>query len=175
MTSKTVCEELVFFQVHKEHVEALRNFLYYRFGSLEKAKDCSQDAFTKLWQNCSKVPFEKAKSYLFTVANRLFLDAMSHDKVILKFEKHEATTSDRLEGNPEYVYREEEFKEKLEAVISALPDKQRAVFLMSRIDKIPNKEISEALDISIKTVEKHITSSLRHMRENLDELKDFKI
>lgn len=175
MKDKSVCEEPGFLQLHEEHSVPLRNFLYYRFGSLEKAKDCAQEAFIRLWENCSKVSFEKAKSYLFTVANRIFLDAATHQKVVLKFEKRESGTDMRMENNPEYLYRGEEFKQELETAVSNLPDKQRTVFLMSRIDKTPNKEIAEALDVSIKTVEKHMTSALKSLRESLDELNHYKI
>ncbi|MBU2915373.1 RNA polymerase sigma factor [Reichenbachiella agariperforans] len=175
MKDKSVCEEQVFIHIHQEQSVPLRNFLYYRFGSLEKAQDCAQESFVRLWENCSKVAFEKAKSYLFTIANRIFLDDVSHQKVVLKFEKHESMSSIQMEHNPEYVYRESEFKSQLETAVSSLPDKQRTVFLMSRIDKIPNKEIAETLDISIKTVEKHMTSALKSLKEQLDELKDFKI
>lgn len=171
----TICEEQTFHKVHEDYAAPLRNFLYYKFGSLEKARDCAQESFIKLWENCHKVAFEKAKSYLFTIANRLFLDHVSHQKVVLKFEKHEAKSSVQMEYNPEYIYRGSEFKQELETAISNLSDKQRTIFLMSRIDKSSNKEIAETLEVSVKTVEKHITSALKNLRSNLDGIKGFKI
>ncbi|MEQ8471136.1 MAG: sigma-70 family RNA polymerase sigma factor [Marinoscillum sp.] len=175
MSHSSVCEEQVFQEVHKSHGQSLRNFLFYKFGDLEKARDFAQDAFIKLWHNCSKVPFEKAKSYLFTVANRLFLDEVDHQKVVLKFQHRQNLTESQMESNPEYVYREEEFKNRLEEIISELPEKQRTVFLLSRIDKMKNKEIAESLDLSIKTVEKHMTNSLKFLKDNLDEIANVKI
>ncbi|PIB36978.1 hypothetical protein BFP72_16990 [Reichenbachiella sp. 5M10] len=175
MREKTVCEEQSFLQIHREHAVSLRNFLYYRFGSMEKAKDCAQEAYLRLWENCSKVTFDKAKSYLFTVGNRLFLDAAAHQKVALKFEKRESRSEKQYESNPEYLYRGEEFQSQLEELVSSLPDKQRTVFLMSRIDKLPNQAIADTLDISIKTVEKHLSSSLKKLKEQMDELNNFKI
>ncbi len=76
-----------FFFLHKEYAASLRNFLFYKTGSLEKASDFVQEAFMKLWVNCSKVVFSKSKSYLYTIANRIFLDDYDHQKVVLKFEK----------------------------------------------------------------------------------------
>lgn len=175
MNHKSICEESIFLQVHTEHATPLRNFLYYRFGSLEKAKDCAQEAFVKLWENCKKVGVEKAKSYLFTVANRRFLDDVDHNKVILKFEKSETSTEAQLESNPEFLYRKDDFQEKLERLISDIPEKPRVVFLMSRIDKIKNREIAETLGISIKTVEKHLSTTLKSLKEKMDELNDFKL
>lgn len=171
----SVCEEKVFQEVHKAHAVSLRNFLYYKYGDLEKARDYAQDAFIKLWNNCKSVSFGKAKSYLYVVANRLFLDDLSHEKVKMKFQMRQSMTESRLESNPEHLYREQEFKESLEAAISDLPERQRTVFLMSRIDKMSNKEIAEALEISVKGVEKNITQALKGLRLKLDELKNIRI
>lgn len=175
MNLPSVCEEKSFADLHQAHATSLRNFLFYRFGSLEKAKDCAQEAFVRLWNNCSKVAFDKAKSYLFTTANRIFLDDAAHQKVVLKFERRSDTREAQSETNPEFLYQIDEFKEQLETVVSNLPEKQRAVFLMSRIDKMKNQEIADSLEISVKTVEKHITSSLKSIRAELDELNHFSI
>lgn len=175
MNQPSVCEERSFARLHQAHAVSLRNFLFYRFGSLEKAKDCAQEAFIRLWNNCSKVAFDKAKSYLFTTANRIFLDDTAHQKVVLKFERRSNAKEAQSESNPEFLYQVEEFKGQLEEVISSLPEKQRTVFLMSRIDKMKNQQIADALDISVKTVEKHITSSLKSVKLALDELNHFSI
>ncbi|MFK7953327.1 MAG: RNA polymerase sigma factor [Ekhidna sp.] len=172
---KSICEDQVFREVHSSHELPLRNFLFYKLGNLEKAKDFAQEAFVRLWNNCSKVALEKAKSYLFTTANHLFLDDYDHQKVVLKFEYRSDATESRMEQNPEHVYREKEFKSRLEEVISDLPEKQREVFLLSRIDKMKNKEISEALDVSIKTVEKHVGNAIKSIKSSLDEMADLKL
>ncbi|MEQ9286701.1 MAG: sigma-70 family RNA polymerase sigma factor [Cyclobacteriaceae bacterium] len=173
--SNSVCEEKVFNEVHSSHVVSLRNFLFYKSGDLEKAKDIAQEAFVRLWNNCKKVALDKVKSYLFTTANRLFLDDVDHQKVILKFQHRSGMSESQLEHNPEYLYREGEFKARLEEAVSSLPEKQRVVFLMSRIDKIKNKDIADQLDISIKTVEKHLATSISTLKSMLDDLSELKI
>jgi RNA polymerase sigma-70 factor (ECF subfamily) len=55
----------------------------------------------------------------------------------------------------------------VESVIKQMPERQREVFLMSRREKLTNKEIATRLDISIKAVEKHITKSLSMIRKEL--------
>ena len=59
---------------------------------------------------------------------------------------------------------EQEWKNKIEAAIAALPEKQRTVFLMSRIDKKTYKEIAEVLGISKQAVEKRIYKALDTLR-----------
>ena len=41
------------------------------------------------------------------------------------------------------------------------------VFILSRMKNLPNKEIALRLDISVKTVEFHITRSLKQLRVRL--------
>ena len=115
---ETLCEERHFHQTYSTHEIKVRNFLFYKLGDLEKAKDFTQEAFIRLWNNCSKVAIEKARSFLFTTANRLFLDHYDHQKVVLKFEHRTDKTESRMELNPEFLYQGEEFKQKLEAAIS---------------------------------------------------------
>ncbi len=159
----TVCEEKIFQSIFVSQAEGLRNFLYYKTGNLQQAEDLMQDAFAKLWENCAKVSFDKAKSFLFTVANNKFLNQVQHQKVVLKFEQR--GHSQQTNQNPQYLLEEEEFRQQLMKAISELPEAQREVFLMNRIDKKTYREIAEILEISIKTVEKRMHNALKTLRK----------
>jgi len=161
--SKSVCEEANFKSIFISQSEGLRNFMYYKTGNHQEAEDLVQEAFGKLWENCAKVIFEKAKSYLFTIANNLFLNQVAHQKVVLKFKQQKPAS--QTNQNPQFLLEEEEFKKRLMDAISALPERQRIVFLMNRIDKKKYKEIAELLDISVKAVEKRMHSALVSLRK----------
>jgi RNA polymerase sigma-70 factor (ECF subfamily) len=53
--------------------------------------------------------------------------------------------------------------------MQVLPEKCREVFQLSRFEEKSYKEISEELNISVKTVENHIAKALRIMRSELSE------
>ncbi len=161
--SKSVCQEEVYKSVFESHAEHLINFMYYKSGNRQQSEDLMQDAYGKLWEQCSKVSIEKAKSFLFTVANNLFLNQVKHSKVVLKFEQR--GHSDRNDESPEFLLEEAEFKLKLEAAIAALPEGQREVFLMNRIDKLKYKEIAEKLGVSVKAIEKRMHKALAALRK----------
>ncbi len=169
----SVCEEQVFQSLYNEHLKSVRNFIYYKNGDLDRAEDIAQESFIKMWNNCKDVIFEKAKGFLFTVANRLFLNEVRHEKIKLSFAKDAPKNIEK--NDPAFLIEEQEFKTKLETVISALPEKQREVFLMSRIDKMSYKEIAETLEISVKAVEKRMNVCLKTLREKVEELKIYKI
>ncbi len=158
-----VCQEKKFQAIFVEQAEQLRNFMYYKTGNLQQAEDLMQDAFGKLWENCAKVILEKAKSFLFTVANNLFLNQVAHQKVVLKFGNRGHSQQSNI--TPQFLLEEQELKKRLEAAISALPEGQRIVFLMNRIDKKKYREIAEELDISVKAVEKRMHKALAALRK----------
>ncbi len=162
-SSKSVCEQPVFTKLFETHAEAVRNFIYYKCGDLEQAEDVMQEAFIKLWHHCKKVLFEKAKGFLCTVANNLFLNQVAHKKVRLEYAK--IPHSNKNVESPDFVMEEKEFLEILQKAIADLPTSQREVFLLNRIDKKTYSEIAEMLDISVKAVEKRMHNALKQLRK----------
>lgn len=166
--NQSICEPKIFEEVYNSQASTLRNFMYYKCGDTATADDFVQEAFVKLWKNCAKVLVEKAKSFLFTVANNLFLNDYSHKKVVLKHQQQK--TINYSNETPEFLLEEKEFMVKLQNAIADLPEKQREVFLLNRIDKKKYREIAELLDISIKTVEKRMSLALKTLRKKIGKI-----
>ena len=164
------CNELVFSSFFKAHIKALRNFLFYKYGNEDQAEDLTQEAFIKLWQNCASVPIEKAKSYIYTIANNSSLNEIKHKKVVLQYEKQH-TGLDKTNENPEFILEEKQFKTKLLKSIEDLNETQRVAFLMHRIDGKKYSEIAEKLNISVKAVEKRMHLALVELRKKIDFIK----
>ena len=164
-TDRSVCETKVYNHLFDLHIETLRNYLYYQCGNMQQAEDLAQDAFIKLWNNCKKVLFEKARGFLYAVAKNAFYNEVAHKKVVLAYEK--VPHRDKNIETPEYKMEEMEFKEKLQKAINALPEGQREVFLLNRIDKKTYREIAEMLGVSQKAVEKRMHKALVKMRKTV--------
>jgi len=168
---KTICEEATFQHFFMEHSLGLRNFLIAKFGNSDDAEDLVQDAFIKLWNNCGKVEFNKAKSYLFTVAVNLGISIKRHEQV--KFRNHDiiaSYTKGHTNETPQFEMESKEFMEKFQKSIASLPDRQREVFLLSRIEKKTYKEIAELSGVSVKAIEKLMGKALKKMRIEIGEV-----
>lgn len=167
---ESVCQEDVYNSLYHKHFQALRNYVYYKCGDLDQAEDIAQESFIRLWQKCADVIFEKVTGFVHTVANRLFLDQVRSKKVSLRFEKDQVTQQNN--EDPYHILRTEEFRQRIEEVISDLPEGQREVFLLNRIDKHTYKEIAEMLGISQTAVEKRMAKALVKLKDRIEEFKN---
>jgi RNA polymerase sigma-70 factor (family 1) len=165
-----ICKETIFSDFFKNHVKGLRNYLIYKFGNQDQAEDATQEAFIKLWQNCKDVPVEKAKSYLYTIANNTSLNVIAHQKVVLQYEKNNSIVDKTIES-PEFLLEEDQFRTKLLRAIDRLNETQRVAFLMNRIDGKKYATIAEELNISVKAVEKRIHLALTALRKEFENFK----
>tara|TARA_R110000868_G_scaffold411545_2_gene705226 strand:- start:390 stop:899 length:510 start_codon:yes stop_codon:yes gene_type:complete len=169
MDTNKLCEEAYFNDFYLKHAQSASNFAYYKCGDKDSALDFVQDAFSKIWENCSKIDFNKAKTYLFTTINNLFLNTIKHDKVVMEYAKA-SPYIDKTNESPEYILEEEEFKKKLQSAISLLTESQREVFLLNRIEGKKYREIAELLGLSQKAVEKRMSGALKILREHIENI-----
>lgn len=169
---ESICEEIRFQAFFNKNAGLLRNFLYYKFGSLEEVDDVVQDAFIKLWDNCSKVTQATAKSYLFRIGINLSTSILRHHSVKLRHQKEVVSINkDTTNESPEFVLEEKEFKQKLENAIASLPERQREVYLMNRIEGKTYREIAELSGVSVKAIEKLIHKALVKLRKEIENIR----
>jgi RNA polymerase sigma-70 factor (ECF subfamily) len=160
----SVCNETVFSSIYNDISQSVWRFIYFKCGDEAQADDLVQEAFIKLWNNCAKVTKEKAKSFLFTVANNAFLNEVAHKKVVLKHAQLAPTKVDNQ--SPEFVLEEKQYHKKLQDAIANLSEAQRTAFLMNRIDGMKYVEIAAHLNISVKAVEKRMSQALKALRSD---------
>lgn len=166
MTTKNVCKENVFNDIFRSISKDLHNFLYYKYGEYNNPQDIVQLAFEKLWKNCKNVLPEKAKSFLFTVANNEMLNSLSRKKTVLNYKLQ--TPKNYTVESPEYILEEKEYHDRLKKAIEELSEEQRVTFLLNRIEGKKHQEIAEMLGISRKAVEKRIYTALNLLRQKVE-------
>lgn len=160
-----LCNEKKFNDFFRDNSSLLNNYIFYKCGNIDLSQDIVQDAFIKFWNNCHKIIPQKAKSYLFTIANNLFLNEYSKSKVVSNYKNN--LKKDYTIESPEFLLEEKEYGDRLKKAISNLTEAQRTAFLLSRIDGKKYKEIAEILNISVKAVEKRIHNALLNLRKDI--------
>lgn len=164
--TENICAEAIFEQVYNEHSKSLHDFLYYKYGGKYDPDDKVQEAFIKLWDNCKSVVLSKARSFLFTVANNLMLNAAKHEKVVLKYRTQPVKSS--TEENPESILRSREYYGQYQAALSKLSEEQRVAFLLNKVEGKKHQEIADMLGVTRKVVEYRIYSAFTILKKELE-------
>ncbi|WP_418653966.1 RNA polymerase sigma factor [Tenacibaculum soleae] len=152
------------------YAQELSDLFSYKYGTLLNPSDKVQDAFIKLWENCDKVTPEKAKSFVYTIANNLLLNSIKHQKVVLNYLK--VKPKDYTNESPEFLMRKEEYLRRYEQVLANLKPEHREAFLLNKVEGKTHKEIAETLGVTKKVVEHRIYAAFSILK---DKLEDFKL
>lgn len=154
-----------FKEIFDRYFDDTRNYIYYRCGDTELATDIVQEAFMKVWEKQLHRNNDHIKALLFKISGDLLRSnyrkkavAMNYMKT-LNFEMREDSTEQELH------YKE--LKKNYELILTQMPEKQRVVFLMNRMEDKKYTEIAEILNISVKAVEKRMSLALYFLRRNL--------
>lgn len=125
-----------------------------------------QEAFSKLWQHCKNVTVEKARSFLFTVANNQMLNDLARKKTALTYAKEHPVSAVSSES-PQYQLEESQYMDRLRRALEELTEEQRVAFLLNRVEGKKHREIAEMLGISQKAVEKRIYKAVESLQQKI--------
>lgn len=132
-----------------KHSDGVYRFILKNMKDSDKAKDIVQESFVRLWDRVSEVKFEKAKSYLFTIAYHCFIDTIRKDKRIVSMEA--ITLNDHSEMNAF-----SDHKEIINEAVEKLPEIQKSVILLRDYEGYSYKEIGEITELSEAQVKVYI-------------------
>lgn len=161
-----ICDERLFQSLYEKYAKTVHDYLYYKYGDRLNPADKTQDAFIKLWENCSKVSPDKAKSFLYTVANNLMLNETKHQKVVLKHQK--SAPKNQTTESPEFILEQNQYFAKYQEALSKLTEEQRSAFLLNKAEGKKHEEIAEILGVTRKVVEYRIYTAFKILKEELD-------
>jgi RNA polymerase sigma-70 factor (ECF subfamily) len=141
-------------------------------GDMDKARDIVQEIFVKLYADRATLQINTSlKSYLFKSVYNACLNSVKQHKVYAIHHEH---LKQHLPVSDDHdTIAAAELEEKIRTTVALLPDQCRRIFQMNRYEGKKNKEIAEALGISIRTVETQISKALTALRSSLTEFLPF--
>lgn len=154
--------------IYKKYCKRVYKFGYSILKSSEDAENLTQDVFLNLWENRHKVEKDSSiKSYIFTITYNSSISIIRKKTKESEFVKYLKSLP---EINEEPSNVELEFNEltiKLGEIIETLPQRQKEVYVLHRVEGLKYKVISERLHISVNTIENHMSRALKTIREKL--------
>ncbi len=158
--------KLAFNTIFEKYYADLCEFSFMMINSKQLAEEVVADVLANIWIKRSHIEISQSlKAYLYKSTRNMTIS------YIRKKKKNTFNIGDKesiqltSDSNPEFDIIQKENVASLENILSIIPERSRLVFRMHRIEKLKYREISEILEISQKTVEKHMGKAIKIMRE----------
>ncbi|MBC6605854.1 sigma-70 family RNA polymerase sigma factor [Hymenobacter sp. BT188] len=164
-----------FTEIYERYWQRVYVLAQRKLGSAADAEEVVQDLFVALWQKRATTRIGKLNVYLFTAVKYKIIDCIrvrvGHDNYVAfatpRFATVDRTTEDTIGAT--------DLSAALAASVGSLPINSQAVFRLSREEYQSVPEIALQLNLAPKTVEYHLTRSLRFLRNRLKEFLVFAI
>lgn len=157
--------------IYQKYFQKLYGAAYKRLQNRELTEEVVQELFISLWERRTELNISGTlDSYLFSSIKYLTIAQFKKNNL---FEQYSSTLI--LEDNDlnftEEMVAFDELNEAYQKALQTLPERCREVFVLKRTG-LSQRDISEKLDISEKTVENQMTKALKMLR---DALRDYTV
>lgn len=152
-------------QIWNESRTRIKGFIVKRIGNEADAEDILQNVFFKIHQNIADLRDpDKLYPWVFQTTRNAIVDFYREQK--LKIDSADELLSEiAVETSEKDV--EEEVLQWLEPMVGELPEKYREALLLTDIQGLTQKQLSEKLDISLSGAKSRVQRAREKLRENL--------
>lgn len=149
---------------------ALYHYAYGIVGCKENAEEVVSDVFFEVWKNRKTIlEIESMAAWLRTITYRKAVSCLRHESTmpsqVSLDDVENFTVSPVSPPDSDMIAREE--IDELNRAIGELPPKCRHVFFLAKIDRLPYKEISKMLEISVATINYHVGFAMETLKRKL--------
>jgi RNA polymerase sigma-70 factor (family 1) len=169
-------DEKAFKQLFDLYAGRLYQFAFSFLKKKPVAEEVVSDVFFKVWLNRENlVNIENIKGYLFKATYNTSLNYLDEEnrKKAISLEGME------VELGVDYICPEtqlinKELKEIIDKAIESLPSRCKLIYKMAKVEQMKYKEIAEALDISVKTIDNQLIIAVKKIGEAIHSYLDIK-
>lgn len=160
-------DEEAFSSIFNEHWARLYNTAYSKTRDAQAAEEIVQELFATLWEKRESLFITNISFYLNGALRNRCIDYVRRSITREKYWQYcrsffpKSSTDGELELH--------DLEEALERGMAGLSVKSQEVFKLNRLEGLSNAEISKRIMLSEKSVEYHLTKSLKHLRLQLRE------
>lgn len=155
-------DEQAFQQLFEFYSRGLSRFTFSILKNKELSEEAVSDVFFKIWIHRVKISeIQNFKAYLYTTARNISLNYLDKER------RKKAVSLDDLSVSlpideicPESEMISEELKEAIARAIEHLPERCKLIYSLAKIEQLKYKEISQILDISVKTIDHQLTIAI---------------
>ncbi|MCF8156962.1 MAG: RNA polymerase sigma factor [Rhodoferax sp.] len=156
-------------ELYRQRHKALERYVRRLLGNGDDAADVSQEAFLRAYAAELGHATPMSEALLYTVARNLALTEL-RKRTYRATDAMEDMSDLQLHdprGNPEADLERQQMIAAIEMAMSRMAPKCLEVFRLRKIEDASHASIAKQLDISTKTVERHMTRALQLCHESL--------
>lgn len=166
--------EVTFFEgLYRDYFTRTLFFAQQYLPDPEEAREIAQETFVTLWEKRTEIrPDLSVQAFILTIAKHKCLNVLR--KKIAEQKYSDNLTARETMANYSALSDEtfdtvqmQELEQLIGQALSELPEKTRIIYKMSRDQEMTYEEIAQEIDLSVKSVEYHMTKALAHMRHKL--------
>jgi len=132
------------------------------------AEDIVEEVFFKIWNNREAIKTGMSfQSYLFTITLNFIKRSFNKRSRADLYKRELLKWSTGGDDQPESSIVYQDLLNKLDLLISRLPERRKQIFIERKINEKPVKQIAREMGITPKTVENQLTRTLNSLREEL--------
>lgn len=162
-------DSVAFEKIYKLYFRKCYSIALYFVKSGTAAEDIISEVFLSLWQRRFTLKeIKNWESFLFISVRNHSLTYLSKQKQMRFIPYDPMSITIQCEDlSPTDVLLKNEFEHILQQALDELPEKSRLIYYMIREEKLSYKQISEALNISERTVNSHMTTAVKKLTQSL--------
>ncbi len=150
--------------IFKSHYQSLCRYLRLYTQDFDLIEDTVQSIFVKLWEERETIEITYIKTYLYVSAKNHILNSLRNSQRQTDL-LQEYFINELMKEEGDDIINLDDFMILLEDSVNQLPDKMREIYRMSRNQQMSYKEIALHENISVKTVENHISKALKRISD----------
>jgi RNA polymerase sigma-70 factor (family 1) len=164
-------EEGAFAEIYKRYCYPLFSLAYRKLSDREVAEELVQDLFENLWSRRADSQIQQLSGYLFSAIKYRIINHLKVQKIKAGYELFCRLSAAQADADTatEDTLALHDLSSALLASVQQLPEKSRQIFELSRLEHYSVSEISVRVNLSEKSVEYHLTKSLKLLRSYLRE------
>lgn len=134
----------------------------------EQARDLTQNIFKSIWERRDQLNIVgNPENYLFRAAKLQLINYYRDSKIRASHLEVFYSEYSDIDQVTEHEVLFNELNNEVQQVLNTLPGQCRLVYQLSSNKQLSNREVAETLDISVKTVEYHLTNARKLLKRKL--------
>lgn len=173
-------DRAAFCELVRRYGDRVLGYLFRMTGNRDQAEDLFQETFKRVHEKAHTFRGSRLKSWLFTIATRVAIDAARRRKRRKTISLDQETTCGSEEGcslaavtvapdasDPADDLVREERKQQVREAIETLPVKQRATLVMAYYQQLSYPEVAQVMGCSVGTVKTQMSRALATLARRL--------